>query len=225
MSFSNVKNSFQLDESRRERLSATILSLMKGLNLNESQLARESKLPQPTIHRLLSGQTADPRLFTLLQLADYFQISLDQLMGEKSYSNQDISIRSIPILSWQDAIGGAAFACQLRPDNWQHWIATEMLLTKGAYALLSKNSMEPRFPRQSLLLIDPLLIPQDGDLVILRLDDAEEASVREWISDGPKKELKPLLSNHTQPLTYDPLLHQLLGVIAQVRYDVKNNSR
>ena len=57
--------------------------LIKKNNLSESKLAKIIKVPKSTINRLTSGKTANPRVSTLIEIADYFNISLDQLMGKQ----------------------------------------------------------------------------------------------------------------------------------------------
>lgn len=39
-------------------------------------------MPQPTIHRILTGESTEPRLSTLKPLADYFGVSVSELRGE-----------------------------------------------------------------------------------------------------------------------------------------------
>ncbi|MFN7096476.1 MAG: helix-turn-helix domain-containing protein [Gammaproteobacteria bacterium] len=191
----NEQNDFHLDDSRRCYLIETIIALMKAKHLNETQLAKGCNLHQPTIHRLLSGETTDPRLSTLLQIADYFDISLNELIGKKASSEKGTSIKRIPIISWKEAIHGNDFVSALNLNNWKNWSATEIDLSEHAYALYSKSSMEPRFPKNSLLLIEPNLSVTDGDLVIIKFQEADEVGIREIITDGPKKELKTLMGN------------------------------
>lgn len=54
--------------------------LMNEYNITDSELARALKLPYNTIHRLVSGQTTDPRISTLKSIATYFNVSLDSLL-------------------------------------------------------------------------------------------------------------------------------------------------
>lgn len=62
-------------------ISAVLRVLMNGMS--ESELSRKTKIPKTTINRLLSGQTPDPRISTVAALAKYFNISIEQLIGEK----------------------------------------------------------------------------------------------------------------------------------------------
>jgi len=39
-------------------------------------------VPQPTITRIISGETTTPRIDTLVRLAEYFEVTVSQLIGE-----------------------------------------------------------------------------------------------------------------------------------------------
>jgi len=47
--------------------------------LSENQLSRNTGVPQPTIHRILSGRVGDPRDGTLRPLAEYFGVTVEQM--------------------------------------------------------------------------------------------------------------------------------------------------
>ena len=53
-----------------------IKRLMMAKGLNEAKLAKRTNIPQPTLHKILSGKTEDPRVSTLKLLAEFFNVSL-----------------------------------------------------------------------------------------------------------------------------------------------------
>lgn len=59
----------------RENLRA----LLDAKAISENELGRQTKVPQPTIHRILSGNTADPRDGTLRPIASFFNITVEEL--------------------------------------------------------------------------------------------------------------------------------------------------
>lgn len=68
------------DNSRMNKLAANLRKLMsREGNLSENQLSRNTGVPQPTIHRVLSGRVEDPRDSTLRPIADYFRVSVEEL--------------------------------------------------------------------------------------------------------------------------------------------------
>ena len=48
----------------------------------ETELARLTGTPQPTVHRWLAGEAREPRHSKLLPIARYFNVTLDELLGK-----------------------------------------------------------------------------------------------------------------------------------------------
>jgi transcriptional regulator with XRE-family HTH domain len=71
----------------RENLSSILSSLMEQKGIKSAELARKIGIAQPVIYRLMSGETLNPQLLTLKPIADFFNISLDQLVGYSSLNN------------------------------------------------------------------------------------------------------------------------------------------
>ena len=69
-------------------LSTVLKHLMSQKGLTSSELARKTRIAQPVIHRLMAGDTVNPQILTLKPIADYFNISIDQLLGYISLKNQ-----------------------------------------------------------------------------------------------------------------------------------------
>lgn len=61
------------------RLANNLRALMAVESLSENQLSRNTGVPQPTIHRILSGRVSDPRDGTLRPLAEYFGVAVEEL--------------------------------------------------------------------------------------------------------------------------------------------------
>src|SRR3989338_4542890 len=95
-----------LKKPSHSTLTEQLQQLIATQGLNEADLARKTNIPQPTLHKILAGKTADPRASTLKILADYFNISVDQLISGTSL-HQRLALtetQSVPIISWQDCI-------------------------------------------------------------------------------------------------------------------------
>jgi hypothetical protein len=58
-------------------------TLIDGKPISENRLADETKVPQPTIHRILVGESKDPKTSTVRKLADYWELTVAQLRGEE----------------------------------------------------------------------------------------------------------------------------------------------
>jgi len=71
-------------------------------------------------------------------------------------------------------------------------------------------------PEGYLILVDPEAQPENGSLVVAKLDSAQEATFKKLVIDGPNKYLKPLNPN------YDPIKIngncKLIGVVKEIRF-------
>lgn len=172
--------------------------LMQKIHLNEASLSRKTNIPQATLHKILAGKTEDPRASTLKTLADFFNISIDELLTgtppHKETSNTNVNVQSIPIISWEDCIQAKDFISKLTASNWDDWAVTEYL-SKHAFALHSKSCLLPRFPKNTILFINPDSTPEDGDLVLVIYKNTSIATLRELSIDGPTQLLLPINPN------------------------------
>lgn len=58
--------------------------LMKQKGISQSGLSRATGVPQPTINRILSQVTQDPRRDSMISIANYFGVPLESLYGSSS---------------------------------------------------------------------------------------------------------------------------------------------
>lgn len=200
-----------------EILARNIKKLISFSNMTEVELARRAVIPQPTLHKILSGDTSNPRISTIRLLANYFNISVDDLYGDNILEIiEKPKVHYIPIISWNDCIKGTAYTHNLSSSNWQAWIITEVL-GESMYALTSKPSMEPQFPRKTILIVNPAMTPIDGDLIVVHYKGTESATVRELSIDGPDKALISL-NQKTKNANFLDENVTFLGVIIQTRF-------
>ena len=104
-----------------------------------------------------------------------------------TFSESNI-IKSIPIISWK------------KLDNWieaikiaNKKIVTIGNLSKKSFALvLPDSSMEPFFPRGTLLIFDPEETPKDRSYILVKLEENDLFIFRQLIIDGDDHYLKPL---------------------------------
>lgn len=175
---------FHLDSKKLDPLALNLRRLMVASNVSEAEIARKTSIPQPTIHKILTGKTSDPRASTLSALASFFNVSIDELVTGQESRGFVRKINNLPIISWEQAIKFEEVISNLQPSNWDKWVVTEPL-PSNCFALLSKPSMEPRFPKGTALVIDPNLKPEDGDILLVYYPDTNEATMREISIDGP----------------------------------------
>ena len=67
-----------------ETMSKELARLMKREGISQSGLSRATGVPQPTINRILSQVTQDPRRDSMISIANYFGVPIDYLYGTPS---------------------------------------------------------------------------------------------------------------------------------------------
>lgn len=213
--FSQTKDSKRVREPKL--IAHNLSALLKKNNLSANQLAHSLGLPLMTIRRLLSGATEDPRISTLQCIAQYFNVSLDFFVGNLTEgilaSPKQVKSYLVPQFTWDNL-------SQLYVDNfslkhckqWQSLSLTQnTILSKRAFALESRPSMYPRFPKGTIFIIDPSVEPEDSDNVLIRFKDSNEFTLRELIIDPPDWRLFPLI-NDSNPIILNKAEHEICGV-------------
>ena len=78
----------------------TLAKLMKERRLTSSALARLTGVAQPVIYRIASGESDNPKIATLLPLANYFEVSIDALIG------RSLDAQTTVVEAWQQRGAG-----------------------------------------------------------------------------------------------------------------------
>lgn len=207
----------------KEPVGFIIKRLMQFCNLKEAELARNVDLPQTTINRLLTGTTYDPRANTLRPIANFFNVTIGQLLGDEPIDDEAFGAFSpvsrkkwsaLPIISWEHIrlwlFERNQFPSKAHPD----WISSEMSLGGSAYALQSMPFMEPIFPRKGIIILDPDKAYKDGSYVIVSLNGAEP-TLRRVVQEGGAIFLNPLQPTIPSDRLVDQ--HMVLGTVVESR--------
>lgn len=170
--------------------------LMEEQKLTTSELARLASIEQSTLHRLLAGKSASPKLETILPLADYFGITIDQLIGKESLpSNREPGTRKVaeqafqevPLLNWKEFSNIESYSSATK------YIKTCEAVSKESFALeVQDSSMHPRFPEGTILIFDSEIKPENNDFVLVALSSNDEITFKQLRIDGNDIYLKPL---------------------------------
>lgn len=199
-------------EHTHSSLADNLKRLIESKSLNITKTAQELNLPIMTVRRLLSGETPNPRLSTLNIVASYFEISISELVNGSRTSAESVSGGGkVPVLSW-DEVAALGDVSELRKQTWQHWQAVPGTDSfKDAFALETRPSFHSHFPRGSLIIIDPHFDVHDGDIVLVKLLDNNQLTLRQMYIDPPEKNLNSLTNGHSS-IIFDTEKHQIIGV-------------
>jgi transcriptional regulator with XRE-family HTH domain len=201
-------------------LSNNLNMLMAQARLNSSELARQIGLPATTIKRIRNNEHANPTITTLLPIAKFFSITINELLGSELLNIEGKSfsitgLKKIPLLSWQECVNYES----LEYDQCPNYILTERQLSKKAFALAMDDDNSEFFPKYCILILDPEEKPNSGDYIVVAKKEQTLAFVRKYLIEIDQIYLKPLvLGLNVSPLTSE---YKILGVIVQYKMELK----
>ncbi|MBA2649224.1 MAG: helix-turn-helix domain-containing protein [Legionella sp.] len=206
-----------LDKEQRTSIARNLNALMKLKNVTETKIAQDLRIPIMTVRRLLSGETTDPRVYTLKTVADYFNVPIDSIIGIHKITPPEMNFPSkpmfVPIFNWENVKN----ANTLDLSQWQEWIPITLRghenLSNNAFALESRPSMYPPFHIGTLFIFDPALKPSDGDLVLVNLkENNNELTLRQLSIDPPDWRLNSI-SQSSSVLNFSKEHHKIIAVV------------
>lgn len=89
--FSNTHLNYASAHNWGMKLVDNLNKLMKERGLNPHSLSLKSGVPQPTIRRILEGESKEPRRDTLGKLAKFFKVTVEQLYGVTPLNQQKLN--------------------------------------------------------------------------------------------------------------------------------------
>ena len=72
-------HSFSWESANTMKTYEAIAKLMEDSGENPHSLSPKVRIPQPTIYRIMTGQTAEPKRANIDKLAKFFNVSSDAL--------------------------------------------------------------------------------------------------------------------------------------------------
>ncbi|HHT0604937.1 TPA: S24 family peptidase [Legionella anisa] len=203
-------------------ISGVLNKLLIKHGITEAELSRRIDAPRATINRLVSGRTPDPRASTLETIADYFKISVDQLLGKQPIfvnSSENISEpvgTKLPIIDWGDIRNWKEAIKELKTKHNNNWILVDSSIEKGLFAFkVTGESMWPNLLDNTIVIIDPERKAKNKDFVVAHIKAMDDVVVRQLIIEGKYNFLKA--SNPIFPIIQIEDNDDIIGVIVQTR--------
>ncbi|MGB6975874.1 MAG: S24 family peptidase [Gammaproteobacteria bacterium] len=207
---------------KKPKIATIVRKLMVNKQiLNGSELARETGLPQPTMNRILNGDTEYPRKSAVETLSKYFSVTTNQLLGREplKIDNNSCSlprpISKVLLIAWEDIPTWPESKTNYQRNPGTCTIPTYAKLSDQAFAIkLIGSSMEPRFPENTILIMEPARIPKDRAFVVAYLSDSQVV-FKQLLIDGKDMYLKSINSDLSHSIILMNKNDVIKGVLAQ----------
>ena len=193
--------------------------------LSQSELARRCGVDPSAINHLESGKTRS--LSGVLQSSIAMACNVNELWlshgkgkitaGYKAVEDGP-GVSTVPLISWVQAGEWTTLIDNLAPGDGER-ITTTYASKIHTYALRVRgDSMEPKFPDGSILIVEPDEDPLPGKYVIVRQNGDSDATFKQLVQDGGSMYLKPL--NPRYPIMELKEDAVFCGVVKRVEMDV-----
>lgn len=170
--------------------------LLERDHVTPAYLSNTSGIDKPVISRILNGKTTNPQVDTLKPIAAFFNITIDQLIGQSALSTDQtygivvpINRLLVPLIEWKHAPYWLEIKNNYKPEK---TIDAKTNSSKDSYALyIDHHSFEPRFAKNSIIIVDPRLKPGNRDYIITQSSkDLASLKIEQVITDDKKMFLK-----------------------------------
>lgn len=213
-----------LNEPNNLLLAQTLNDLInRDGKLTPAGLARKLGIPTNKITRILNGDVTDPKASTLLQIANSFGITINQLLGiepiipQGEYGDLTAS-QMLPVFNLNHMDD------QKTPREWYRWVENDL---EGNYYVLCIDTdlYEPTFLQNCLLIVHADLLPEDRCFVVVKKkNNLSHCSIKKYVIDGNETYLYPI--NPKLPVEiYDKYLHIIAGVVLEVHQKLRKKNK
>ncbi|MGS0741113.1 S24 family peptidase [Glaciimonas sp. GG7] len=202
-------------------VSKNIKLAMERAGLSEIGLVRATKLPQTTVNQILRGLTKDPRMSTLMLIAETLDITVDQLIGLTPLSKAKQQFA--PVLEWNEVLN--YLMDEKYPCAYKKWLAIDSDSAQSDmryFALQTTPSMEPRFRRGSLIIIESTATFRDYQIALVSLNNNEPV-LRRIIKDGADFFLKKIHQEYGEQFMKMESSDKILGFVIETRIEEINH--
>jgi SOS-response transcriptional repressor LexA len=198
---------------------------MNEKSLSENELGRRAGVPQPTIHRILHGDSKTPRKPTVEKLARALGVTPEWLLFGSTHGNV-VSVprphreaKEYPVISWI-AAGAWAESIEVGP-NTEMLSSNEYVGEHGYWLEVQGDSMTPAQGNGFTPGMRVLVQPEGFDLVsgkfyIARLLHTGENTLKQYVRDSGLEYLKPLNPDYKMIIIDDSV--EIIGRVVDVKY-------
>jgi transcriptional regulator with XRE-family HTH domain len=210
-----------------EILCDNLNQLMQEAHISADELARRTSVPASTIKKIRNRYNPNPTLATLLPLAQFFSVTLDQLIGNEPLNTSlfsgrhqpDLELKChIPILSWEESVNWPATQDQHHPC-----VTTEFKYSTNAFALVINAEEWNNLAKGTLLFIDPSLKAEHRDYAIMHKNGQKVPTFKQILYEDGQIYLKSIIPGYN--ITVMTPEYKFLGLVIEFKKHLKNTTQ
>lgn len=146
-------------EEYKTKISINLKDLLNIYSMNMLELAKKINVSYGSIYDLVEC-SSNPTMSTLFKIAEYFNISIGQLVGDFPITNdwEDSFFKLIPIIEWNKVYNflyEEDFAKQILSSSLIP-VSSKTKVSEKAFALISSTKTEPYFTNETVLIFEKI---------------------------------------------------------------------
>jgi len=197
------------NERYHDSPSSVLRYLMRDIgDISEGELFRRTGVPQPTIHRILSGATPNPRMDSIEPLAEFFNVTPDQMLGRIPLPKDRIpgtfvtlseTKKMVPLLNWSEIVYWPNILKNTDFKTDRNWVTSESGIKGEAFALkITSADYLPEFRNGTIIIIDSNRKPKNGDFAIGVSKKNNTVILGRILIDNDYSIIIPLVGNYSE---------------------------
>lgn len=214
----------KVESNPTDSLKEILSYLLEENKLSIVQLSKNTGVPVTTIKRIKYSKDSNPTINSLLPIANFFSLTVNQLIGlellpeERPFGvyqeNKELWAK-VPLITWESIADW--------PDNKKTTFLTEHIITDIelsplSFALIVKEDNWASFPKGTNLIVDPQKEPRHkSHIIVFNRLIALSFFYQLLIFDGSYY-LKPPHDDYKTVL-YDKNIYSFKGTLIQARLD------
>ncbi|MEM1243856.1 MAG: S24 family peptidase [Pseudomonadota bacterium] len=218
------------NDLKKYSLSGNLRKLMKNYDLDAPELSRKSGIPVQTINRLRRDEESNPTLASLIPLAAYFHLTLNELIGLDEMPSdatfgkmitQKLQANFVPLIKMQNLKTNFETNIPYVVTSNDSFIATSIKVSKDAFALtISSDVLVPLFREGTILIFDPNVNTNNKDVVLALLNNSRSPKIRQIFIDNDDHYFKPINPEFGKMVQCEE--YKLLGVMVQAQTNYRD---
>ncbi|MBB1299180.1 LexA family transcriptional regulator [Pseudoalteromonas sp. SR41-7] len=203
---------------------------MKATSIKGIDIVNKLNVSKGTVSQWRNGVTK-PGGENAIRLAKFLRCNLTWLIEGKGSPNKNLELElgpdlrgKAPLISWVQAGKWKEIDVNMiREDVGITYYQHTANVSDDSFALrvkgdsMTSNTGGKSIPEGSVIIVDPNLSAEHGKVIVARLEDSNEATLKQLVIDGGSKYLKPFNNSYpTMPINGNCTI---IGVVKQVIQD------
>lgn len=209
-------------QNTKHQVGAVIIKLMQTAKMDESTLAKACNISLASLSRIKNNPESNPTISTLRPIAEFFNITIDQLLGYSPLDKNITNIKRVPMISNTEIFSWLNNKTTQSPII--QWLVCDLPISDHTFAINYKLENNSTVLQNCIVLVDPKREFKHEDLVLIYNNKIKQFFLRLIsIDDQDKIFLKPIESGFSDYIALDSCRNNinLIGVAVESRLQYK----